>query len=46
MKSRISISIDEKTVSKIQELVRKNTNFRNKSHVVECAVNELMERQK
>lgn len=45
MKSRLSISIDEELISQIQELMRNEHIFRNKSHVVEYALQELMKRR-
>jgi Arc/MetJ-type ribon-helix-helix transcriptional regulator len=45
MKARLSISIEEELVSKIFELMRKENIFRNKSHVVEYALQELMKRK-
>jgi len=41
MKYRMSISVDEKTVLKIREGIRKGL-FRNKSHAFEFAVNQVM----
>ena len=44
MKHRMSISIDEQTVARIRELLRIKE-FRNKSHAVEFAVNELFDKK-
>ena len=41
MKLRMSISVDEETVKKIQDKLRTGS-FRNKSHVVEYAVRKLV----
>jgi Arc/MetJ-type ribon-helix-helix transcriptional regulator len=41
MKKKLSISIEEKTIEKLDDFVS-NGNFRNKSHFVEVAINELM----
>ena len=40
MKHIVSVSLDEETIVKIREILRKST-FRNKSHVVEEAVKKL-----
>ncbi len=42
MKKKISISIEDKTLKIIEEMVR-NPDFRNKSHVVELDVNKFAE---
>ena len=41
MKHKISISIDEETLLKVRESIRKGQ-FRNKSHAFEYAVKEVM----
>ena len=41
MKQKISITIDEETVLKIQERVATGV-FRNKSHAIEYAVQQLL----
>jgi Arc/MetJ-type ribon-helix-helix transcriptional regulator len=41
MKHKICISVDEETIIKIREGIRKGL-FRNKSHAFEFAVNEVM----
>ena len=45
MKQKISISIDENKIKKIEELL-KNGKFRNKSHVVEFSVNKILKEDK
>ncbi len=45
MKHRISVSVDEQTIFKIQELLR-NKQFRNKSHTVEYAINEMFQKKR
>jgi Arc/MetJ-type ribon-helix-helix transcriptional regulator len=40
MKHVISVSVDEDTIFKIRDILR-NSNFRNKSHVVEEAVRRM-----
>ena len=40
MKHVVSVSLDEETIVKIREILRKS-NFRNKSHVVEEAVKKM-----
>jgi Arc/MetJ-type ribon-helix-helix transcriptional regulator len=42
MKQKISISIGEEKVKEIDELLKKSK-FRNKSHVVEVALEKLLE---
>ena len=42
MKHKTSVSFDEETIIKIRELIRTG-NFRNKSHVVEFAIQKLIE---
>ena len=41
MKHKICISVDEKTILKVRESIRKGI-YRNKSHAFEAAVNEVM----
>jgi Arc/MetJ-type ribon-helix-helix transcriptional regulator len=45
MKKKISISIDEKTIEKLEELM-KDSSFRNKSHALELALTKLIEGRK
>ena len=45
MKERISATVDEKTVNLI-ELILKKRKFRNKSHVIEEAIEKLAEDKK
>lgn len=40
MKKKISISVEEKSIKKLEELV-KTGRFRNKSHVVDFAISEM-----
>lgn len=42
MRHKLSITIDEDTIGKIQELLRSKT-YRNKSHFFEIAANKLIE---
>lgn len=42
MKSKISISVDEETLMKIDESINKKK-FRNRSHAFEYALNEILE---
>ncbi|MBI4452887.1 type II toxin-antitoxin system ParD family antitoxin [Candidatus Woesearchaeota archaeon] len=44
MKQKISITLDEETVTEIQSHLRTGK-FRNKSHVVEYAVRKLLEEE-
>ena len=41
MKHKISISVDEETIIRIQEGIRKKL-FRNKSHAFEYAISEVL----
>jgi len=46
MKHRISISLDEETLLAIHETLRNDSKsgiFRNKSHLIEYAINKFME---
>ena len=45
MKVRISATIDEKTDRKIDEFLKNNRQFRNKSHVIENAIEEYIEKE-
>ena len=42
MKHIVSVSLDEETIVKIREILR-NSSLRNKSHVVEEAINRFKE---
>jgi Arc/MetJ-type ribon-helix-helix transcriptional regulator len=41
MKRKLSVSVEEKTVNEIEELIQSGK-FRNKSHVIEFAVNSFI----
>ncbi len=41
MKHRLSISVDEETILKVRESIRKGI-YRNKSHAFEAAFNEVI----
>jgi len=43
-KHRVTISVDEDTLVKIREIIRSG-NFRNRSHVFEQAVKQMLEVQ-
>lgn len=43
MKNRLSISIEEETAQKLYKFLAENKIFRNKSHLVEYALEKLME---
>lgn len=45
MKEKISVSIEKETLDKIEVLLKSPT-FRNKSHVVEVALNKFVEGEK
>ena len=42
MKKKVSISVEESTIEKLEEYISDGA-FRNKSHVIEFAVNKFME---
>ena len=44
MKTKISVSIDEKKIKLVEELLR-NGKFRNKSHVLEYGLDKLLEEE-
>ena len=44
MKERVSATVDEKTL-KIIELILKKGNYRNKSHIIEKAIQLLNEKE-
>jgi len=46
MKHKISISISEKTLIKVMEKLRSSSLFRNKSHLIEYAINTLLGEEK
>jgi len=45
MKKKVSISIEEKTIEELEKYVKEGS-FRNKSHLIEFAVNKFMEKNK
>ena len=45
MKQKLSISIDEETIEKLGDYITEGS-FRNKSHVVEFALNKFMQGSK
>ncbi len=46
MKRIVSFSIKEETMGKMQEKLRDNNTYRNKSHLVECALEKFLEEEK
>lgn len=46
MKRIVSFSIKEETMGKMQEKLRNNNTYRNKSHLVECALEKFLEEGK
>ena len=44
MKQKLSVSIEKKTIRKVEEKVNEGT-FRNKSHVIEFALNKFLEKE-
>ena len=45
MKKKLSISIEEETIIELEEYVSEGT-FRNKSHLIELAIDKFLENQK
>jgi Arc/MetJ-type ribon-helix-helix transcriptional regulator len=43
MKTKISVSVEEELVNKLEELVNSGK-FRNKSHLIEYSVNDLLKK--
>jgi hypothetical protein len=46
MKTRITVSVNEDILIQIRDLMRINRVFRNKSHVVECAIFEFLKNKR
>ena len=44
MKTRLTVTIDQETGSKIRKKLRKEVYLRNKSHLVEVALKEFLQR--
>lgn len=42
MKTRMTVSVNEDILIQIRDLMRNERIFRNKSHVVECAIYEFL----
>ncbi|MEK6809968.1 MAG: hypothetical protein AABY40_04795 [Nanoarchaeota archaeon] len=42
MRLTVSFSLKEETVAKMQEQLRNSNSHRNKSHLVECAIEEYL----
>ena len=45
MKTRITVTIDDETHQKVRERLRKAVYLRNKSHLVEVAIKEFLNRR-
>ena len=45
VKTRITVTVDEETDLRIRENLRLDDNMRNKSHFVELAIKEFLERK-
>ncbi len=41
MKKKLSVSIEEKTIDRLESIIEEGS-FRNKSHLIEFAVNKLL----
>jgi len=46
MKTRITVSVNEDILVQIRELIRNERIFRNKSHVVECAIYDFLKNKR
>ena len=46
MKAVVSISLQEETLRKLEKKLEKNSIFRNKSHLVEVAIEEYLGEEK
>jgi len=46
MKTRVTVSINEDILKQIRELMREERIFRNKSHIVECAIYEFLKNKR
>jgi Arc/MetJ-type ribon-helix-helix transcriptional regulator len=45
MKQKLSVTLDEKTLEKVDEIIKEGS-FRNKSHVVEYSLNKTLKDRK
>lgn len=45
MKQKLSVTLDEKTLEKVDEIIKEGL-FRNKSHVVEYSLNKTLKDRK
>ncbi len=45
MKQKISVTIDEKTIQKVEDRLKEGL-FRNKSHIIEYSLNKFLENRK
>jgi Arc/MetJ-type ribon-helix-helix transcriptional regulator len=43
MKQKVSISIEEQKIKLIENLIKKDSRFRNKSHIIEFALTKFLE---
>ena len=46
MKERISVTVEKETNKKIDDFLKDNKNFRNKSHLIESLIDEFIEKIK
>ncbi|MEK6899742.1 MAG: ribbon-helix-helix protein, CopG family [Nanoarchaeota archaeon] len=42
MRATVSFSLKEETMAKLREKLRANNSYRNKSHLVECALEKFL----
>lgn len=42
MKQRVSITIDDKKLRIIEELIKQSSRFRSKSHFIECSLDKML----
>jgi Arc/MetJ-type ribon-helix-helix transcriptional regulator len=45
MKQKVSISIDEEKINLIENLLKKNSMFRSKSHFIEFSLDKLLKEE-
>ena len=45
MKEKVSVSLDKKTIEWLDHQVKASSKYRSRSHVIEVAINEKMEKE-
>ena len=46
MRQTVSFSLKEETMQRLREILRVSNSYRNKSHLVECALEKFLEEKK